>query len=77
VVADLFDRRAYSTELQEYLGLQSKLGLLRAEYPEETLATHDLYQRLRSRLDELEPTDETFEELDTETLERVAIRSPQ
>ena len=77
VVGDLFERQAYSTELQEYLGLQSKLGLLRAEYPEETLATHELYQRLQNRLDELEPTDETFENLDTETLERVTVGSPQ
>ncbi|WP_253737548.1 winged helix-turn-helix transcriptional regulator [Halohasta salina] len=77
VVADLFERRTYSTELQEYLGLKSKIGLLRAEYPDDTLETHDLYQRLRSRLDELEASDGTFEEVDAKTLERVAVGSPQ
>jgi len=77
VVADLFDRRAYDAQLQEYLGLRSKLGLLRAEYPDDTLETHDLYQRLRSRLDELEASDETFEEVDAETLERAAVGGPQ
>jgi len=77
VVADLFERQTYSTQLQEYLGLRSKLGLLRAEYPDEALETHDLYHRLRSRLDELEPTDETFDEIDGETLERAAVGSIQ
>jgi len=77
VVADLFERRAYSTDLQEYLGLNSKLGLLRAEYPDDTLETHELYQRLRSRLDELEASDGTFEAVDADTLERAAIGSPQ
>jgi len=77
VVAGLFERRAYSTDLQEYLGLQSKLGLLRAEYPDDTLETHELYQRLRSRLDELEASGGTFEEVDAETLERAAVGSPQ
>jgi len=76
VVADLFERRAYSTDLKEYLALKSKLGLLRAEYPDGTLETHELYQQLRSRLNELEASDETFEEVDAEALERTAIRSP-
>jgi DNA-binding HxlR family transcriptional regulator/DNA-binding response OmpR family regulator len=73
VVANLFERRAYSTDLQEYLGLKSKLGLLRAEYPDGTLETHELYQQLQNRLDELEANDETFEEVDAETLERTAV----
>ncbi len=76
-VADLFERRAYSADLQEYLGLRSKLGLLRAEYPDSTLETHELYQRLRSRLDELEASDGTFESVDAETLERTAVGSLQ
>ena len=75
VVADLFERRAYSAHLQEYLALRAKLGLLRAEYPDDTLATHELYQRLQRRLDELEPTDEEIEAIDSATLERAAIGS--
>jgi len=77
VVADLFERRDYSTGLQEYLGLKSKIGLLRAEYSDATLENHELYQRLRSRVDELEASDETFDGVDAETLERTAIGSPQ
>ncbi|WP_253739043.1 winged helix-turn-helix transcriptional regulator [Halohasta salina] len=77
VVADLFERRAYDAQLQEYLGLRSKLGLLRAEYPDETLETHELYQRLRDRLADLEPTEETFDEIDSEILERVSTGTPQ
>ena len=77
VVSELFERRAYSTDLQEYLGLQSKLGLLRAQYPDDTLETHELYQRLRSRLDELEASGGPFEEVDAETLERAAVGSLQ
>jgi len=73
VVANLFERRAYNADLQEYLGLTSKLGLLRAEVADDTLETHDLYQRLRERLDELEASDGTFEEVDAETLERVEM----
>lgn len=76
-VADLFERRTYSTDLQEYLGLQSKLGLLRAEYPDDTLETHELYSRLQSRLNELEASEETFEEVDADTLERAVIGSHQ
>ena len=74
VVADLFERRAYSEQLREYLALRSKLGLLQAEYPDETLESHELYQRLQSRLAELEPPDEAF---DAETLKRVPIGEPQ
>ena len=76
-VAELFERRNYSSQLQQYLALQSKLGLLRAEYPDDTLETHELYQRLRSRLAELEPADEAFDDVDPETLRRVPTRSPQ
>ena len=74
VVADLFERRAYSEQLREYLALRSKLGLLQAEYPDETLESHELYQRLQDRLAELEPVDEEF---DSETLKRVPIGSLQ
>jgi len=77
VVANLFERRAYSAQLQEYLALKSKLGLLRAEYHDDTLASHEPYQRLQDRLDDLEPTDEEIEAIDTETLARVPIGTPQ
>ena len=77
VVADLFERREYDAQLQEYLALQSKLGLLRAAYLDDTLASHELYQRLQDRLDDLEPTDEEIEDIDTETLTRLPIGNPQ
>mgnify|MGYP002762289640 CR=1 FL=1 len=77
VVADLFERRTYDAQLQEYLGLRSKLGLLRAKYPDETLETHELYQQLRDRLKDLEPTEETFDGIDSEALKRVPARGPQ
>ena len=70
VVADLFERRTYSTRLQEYLRLRSKLGLLRAEHSEQTLDTHELYRQLQSRVDELEPMDDRLEEVDAPSLER-------
>ena len=77
VVADLFERQAYSEQLREYLALRSKLGLLRAAYPDDTLTGHELYQRLQDRLDDLEPTDEEIEDIDTETLTRLPIGNPQ
>ncbi|ESS10087.1 MAG: transcriptional regulator, HxlR family, partial [uncultured archaeon A07HN63] len=77
VVADLYERQEHSTQVQEYLGLRSKLGVLRAEYPDETLETHELYQRLLSRLDELKPTDETLEDIDSKALERGPIGGSQ
>lgn len=71
VVADLFERRAYSTELQTYLALQSKLALLRAEYPEETLDTNEEFQQLQTRLTELELSEDERAEIDPATIEQV------
>lgn len=71
VVADLFERREYSTELQMYLALQSKLALLRAEYPEETLDTNEEFQQLQTRLTELELSDDERAEIDPATIEQV------
>lgn len=77
VVADLFERRAYSTQLQEYLALQSKLALLRLQYPDETLETNEQYQRLQTRRDKLEPTGAELEHADLKALERVPIGESQ
>ena len=77
VVAALFDRREYSTQLQEYLALQSKLALLTVEYPDETLESNELYQRLQRRLDELEPTGKELADADPEALERVPVGDSQ
>lgn len=77
VVAELFDRREYDAQLQEYLALRSKLALLQVEYTADSLETNEEYQRHRTRLDELEPTDEEIEEADPETFERVPLRSAQ
>ena len=71
VVADLFERREYSTELQMYLALQSKLALLRAEYPEETLDTNEEFQQLQTRLTELELSEDERAEIDPATIEQV------
>lgn len=73
VVADLFERHEYSTRLQQYLALQSKLALLRVEYPDETLSANEEYQRLRTQLDEFELTPAELEEVDAEVLKRVPI----
>jgi Response regulators consisting of a CheY-like receiver domain and a winged-helix DNA-binding domain len=77
VVADLFDRHEYSTQLQQYLALQSKLALLRVEYPDEALSANEEYQRLRTRLEELELTPTELEQVDAEVLERVPIGGAQ
>ncbi|ESS09030.1 MAG: transcriptional regulator, HxlR family [uncultured archaeon A07HN63] len=77
VVADLFDRHEYSTQLQQYLALQSKLALLRVEYPDEALSANEEYQRLRTRLEELELTPAELEQVDAEVLERVPIGGAQ
>jgi len=71
VVADLFERREYSTELQTYLALQSKLALLRAEYPEETLDTNEEFQQLQTRLTDVELSDDERAEIDPATIEQV------
>lgn len=77
VVAELFARHEYSTQLQQYLALQSKLALLRVEYPDDALSTNEEYQRLRTRVDELELTPAELEQVDAEVLERVPIGGVQ
>ncbi|MFB6293382.1 MAG: winged helix-turn-helix transcriptional regulator [Halonotius sp.] len=77
VVADLFARHEYSTQLQQYLALQSKLALLRVEYPDDALSANEEYQRLQRRLDGLELTPAELEQADSEVLERVPIGGAQ
>ncbi|WP_435099141.1 winged helix-turn-helix transcriptional regulator [Halorubrum sp. N11] len=74
-VAELFERREYDAQLQEYLALQSKIALLQVEYSDESLESNDEYQRLRGRLDELEPTSEAIEDADPETFERTPLEN--
>lgn len=74
-VAELFERREYDAQLQEYLALQSKIALLQVEYSDESLESNDEYRRLRGRLDEIEPTSEAIEDADPETFERTPLEN--
>lgn len=76
-VAALFERREYDAQLQEYLALRSKLALLQVEYTAETLEANEEYRRLRTRLDELEPTSDEIANADPKTFERVAVGNAQ
>lgn len=74
--ADLFERREYDAQLQGYLALRAKLALLQVEYSAERLESNDEYRRLRSRLDELEPTRDDLDDVDPELFERVPVENP-
>lgn len=76
-VATLFDRHEYSTQLQEYLALQSKLALLRVRYPDETLSANAEYQQLQARLSELAVSQRELEQVDDDILKRVPIGGVQ
>jgi len=69
VVADLFERREYSAQLQAYLALRSKLALFNAEYPADSLETNAEYQQLQDRLADMELTSEDLDVADLEPLE--------
>ncbi|MEF8784593.1 MAG: winged helix-turn-helix transcriptional regulator [Haloarculaceae archaeon] len=71
VVADLFERREYGSQIQEYLALRSKLTLLEAEHSPQTLEESEEYQRLQDRLDDLDATGEDIEAAGPEMLERI------
>jgi DNA-binding HxlR family transcriptional regulator/DNA-binding response OmpR family regulator len=72
VVADLFERREYSTQLQEYLSLRSKQAVLEAENSPETLEGTEGYERIQRRLDALAITSDDIESTEPETLERLS-----
>lgn len=77
VTADLFERREYDAQLQEYLALLAKLALLQVEYSPERLASNDDYRRLQSRLDELEPTSDDLDDVDSKLFERLPVENLQ
>lgn len=77
VVADLFKRREYSTQLQEYLALRSKQALLEATNSPETLGAIEGYEKLQDRLDDLDITQDDIANTEPETLERIPLEVTQ
>lgn len=73
VVADLFERRSYSTQLQEYLALRSKQALLEATTSHETLEASAEYEELQNRLDALDVSSDDIADAEPETLERLSL----
>jgi DNA-binding HxlR family transcriptional regulator/DNA-binding response OmpR family regulator len=77
VVADLFERREYSTQLQEYLALRSKQAILEATNSRETLEATEGYEQLQDRIDALEVTSADIADAEPETLERISVEVDQ
>jgi DNA-binding HxlR family transcriptional regulator/DNA-binding response OmpR family regulator len=71
VVADLFERRQYSAQLQEYLAIRSKQALLEVQNATEG------YEGLQRRLDALDITSDDIEDAEPETLERLSLEVTQ
>lgn len=71
VVADLVERAEYDRQIQEYLALRSKLALLEAELPADTLADNDAYNRYRQRLETLDDDIEGVSQATEAALERM------
>lgn len=74
VVADLFERREYSPRVQGYLGLRSKLALLKAETAPGGLETTDEIESLKDRIAEFDVTPEEVADAAPELLESIAER---
>jgi DNA-binding HxlR family transcriptional regulator/DNA-binding response OmpR family regulator len=72
VVADLFERRQYSAQLQEYLAIRSKQALLEVQNATEALEATEGYEGLQRRLDALDITSDDIEDAEPETLERLS-----
>ena len=77
VVADLFERREYGSQIQEYLALRSKQALLEAERSPQTLEESEEYQRLQDRVEDLDATSGDIEAADPATLERITLQGQQ
>ncbi len=75
VVADLFERRKYSKELQKYLTVRSRLEVLQTTHSVDSLATNEEYQSLQRRLKELESTSNEVKDADPELFDHVSVRS--
>lgn len=73
---DMLARRAqYDAKLQTFFSVASRVAVLRTEYDESVLRTHEEFQDLTSRLDELrEDLDETLADLPPEEGYAVAAR---
>jgi DNA-binding HxlR family transcriptional regulator/DNA-binding NarL/FixJ family response regulator len=73
VVADLFERREYSTQLQEYLSLRSKQALVEAANATESLKTTEEYEQLQDRMAALEVNSDDIADADSEILEQLPL----
>jgi DNA-binding HxlR family transcriptional regulator/DNA-binding NarL/FixJ family response regulator len=73
VVADLFERREYSAELQEYLSLRSKRAILEATTSFGSPEASEAYERIQKRLETLDVGSDDIAEAEPETLERVSL----
>lgn len=77
VVAELFERHEYSTQLREYLSLRSKQVLLEAGTPSDSLETSDEYEALQNRLSELEEMTDDIDAVAPERLETLSLTRHQ
>jgi len=77
VVADLIERTEYDERMRRYLALRSKLALLEAELPAETLADNEEYTRYRERLETLEEAVEDPSDAAESALEHLEADSTQ
>ena len=76
-VADLFERREYSAQLQEYLSLRSKQAIFEVMNSSETHAEAAEYEQLQNRIEALEVTSDDIADAEPETLERISLEVGQ
>lgn len=76
-VADLFERREYSAQLQEYLSLRSKQAIFEVMNSSETHAETAEYEQLQNRIEALEVTSDDIADAEPETLERISLEVEQ
>jgi DNA-binding HxlR family transcriptional regulator/DNA-binding response OmpR family regulator len=76
-VADLFERREYSAQLQEYLSLRSKQAIFEVMNSSETHAEAAEYEQLQNRIEALEVTSDDIADAEPETLERISLEVEQ
>lgn len=74
VVADLIERAEYDETVLRYLALRSKMGLLEAELPADTLGESDEYNRCQERLETLNDDIENSTEAAETALEQMEPR---
>lgn len=77
-VEGLVTRRGYEAELQEFLSLSCRLGVLEATYDAETLAGSSEYRTLQQRLDGLRAElEERLDELSSDVRPDVVVGAGQ